>query len=37
MYRASHREEEMSETWLWTASSLFGTMLSSMDVSVLCI
>ena len=25
------------ETWLWTASSLSETMLSSMDVSVLCI
>ena len=27
----------VSETWLWTASSLSGTMLTSMDVSVLCI
>ena len=28
---------DVYETWLWTASSLSGTMLTSMDVSVLCI
>ena len=29
----SARREDMSETWLWTASFSFGSMLSSMDVS----
>ena len=33
----SEGRQDMSETWLWTASSLSGTLLSSMDVSVLCI
>ena len=28
---------DVSEIWLWAASSVSGTMLSSMDVSVLCI
>ena len=29
----SARREDMSETWLWTASFSFGSMLSSTDVS----
>ena len=33
----SEGRREVSETCLWTASSLYGTLLSYMDVSVLCI
>ena len=36
-HRLSEGRGNMSETCLWTASSLSGTLLFSMDVTVLCI